>query len=302
MRFGKILGRLGVLSIGLAIAVFLTGCTSSQGSKKFVVAYLPNESTEQNADARNGMAKDLSEALGMEVEEFIASDYNAAIEGMRTGKVDMAYFGPLSFCLANERANAEPVVMKAKGGDKANATYKSVLIVKGDSPINSIKDIKGKTMAFVDPNSTSGNMIPSAEIMKAFPEDKLTMDSLHTNGEFFESVMFSGKHQAGLQAVIKGDVEVAPISDAILAAEIKNGNAKEGDVKIIYSSDPIPSEPMAVRGDISQDVKDKVKAFMTGYANEEYFEKVVGDATARWIPTTVEDYKSVMELNKELNK
>ena len=74
-------------------------------------------------------------------------------------------------------------------------------------------------MAFVDPNSTSGNLIPSAAIMKAFPGDKLSMDDLHTNGKFFQAVSFSGKHQAGLAAVVKGDVQVAPISDAILAAD-----------------------------------------------------------------------------------
>lgn len=284
-----------------AMALGVSGC-STKSAEKFTVAYLPNESTEQNADARNGMKEDLSKALGMEVIEYQASDYNAVIEAMRTGNVDMAYFGPLSFCLAYERANAEPVGMKAKDGDKANATYKSVLIAQADSDINSIKDIKGKSIAFVDPNSTSGNMIPAAEIMKAFPEDKLTMEALQTNGTFFESTMFSGKHQAGLQAVIKGDVDVAPISDAILASEIKNGNAQADDVKIIHSSSPIPSEPMAIRGDLSQDIKDKVKEFILNYDNADYFEQVIGDASARFIPCTIEDYQNIIELNKELNK
>lgn len=214
----------------------------------------------------------------------------------------MAYFGPLSFCLAYDRAKAEAVGMKAKGGDKANATYKSVLIVKASSAIQSIKDIKGKTMAFVDPNSTSGNMIPSAEIMKNFPNEKLDMDSLHTNGKFFSAVSFSGKHQAGLQAVIKGDVDIAPISNAILASEIKAGNAKESDVRVIYSSEPIPSEPMAIRSDLPNEVKEKVKNFILSYANENYFEKVIGDKTARFVPCTVDDYKNIIELNRQLNK
>ena len=61
---------------------------------------------------------------------------------------------------------------------------------------------------------------------------------LHTNGDFFEAVSFSGSHQAGLQAVVKGDVDVAPISDQILASEIANGAAAEGDVKIMWTRRP----------------------------------------------------------------
>ena len=63
---------------------------------------------------------------------------------------------------------------------------------------------------------------------------------LHTNGDFFEAVSYSGSHQAGLQAVAKGDVDVAPISDQILASEIANGNVEDGAVKIIHESDAIP--------------------------------------------------------------
>jgi len=289
---------------------FATGCDEKEkkvvemipAMKQFTIAYLPNESTEQNADARNGMAKDLSAALGIPVVEYQASDYNAVIEAMRTNKVDMTYFGPLSFCLAYERANAEPIGMKAKTGKKEDATYKSVLIARADGPIRSIRDLKGKTIAFVDPNSTSGNLIPSAEIMKAFPDERLDMDALHTNGVFFSSVIYSGKHQAGLQAVLKGDVDVAPISDEILKQEIKNGNAPDGAVKIIHSSSPIPAEPMAIRGNLPSEIKAKVKNFILNYKNEEYYEKVIGKSTARFVECTIDDYKDIIQLNKQLNK
>jgi phosphonate transport system substrate-binding protein len=298
-KFLKSIALLAMLSITVSS---IAACSSSE-KKQFKIAYLPNESTEQNADARKGMAADLGKALEMEVVEYQASDYNAVIEAMRTEKVDIAYFGPLSFALAFERAGVEPIGMKAKNKDKSKAVYKSVLITKSsNNDINSIQDIKGKTMAFVDPNSTSGNMIPSAEIMKAFPDLNLTMDDLHTNGKFFASVSFSGKHQAGLQAVIKGDIQIAPISDAILAAEIKNGNAKEDDIKVIHESSTIPSEPMAMRNGLTQEIKDKLKNFILSYENEEYFEKVIGDKTARFIPCTIDDYKEIIELNKKLNK
>lgn len=302
MRIKNLLKSALSLGVVCVLALSITACGGA-APKKFTVAYLPNESTEQNADARNGMAKDLSKVLGIEVVEIQSSDYNSVIEAMRTGKADMAYFGPLSFALAYERANVEPLGMKSKDGTKENATYKSVIITNAkNSDINSIADIKGKTMAFVDPNSTSGNLVPSAEIMKSFVSENLTMDDLHTNGKFFSAVSFSGTHQSGLQAVIKGDVDVAPISDQTLAAEIKNGNAKESDIKIIHSSSPIPAEPMAIRKDLPQDIKDKVKNFILTYQNKAYFENVIGAKGGKFIPCTIDDYKDIIELNKQLNK
>ena len=145
----------------------------------------------------------------------------------------MAYMGALAVAMGAERAGVTPIVMKAPNGDKAQAVYHSVFVTQKDnSEINSIKDFKGKTIAFVDPDSTSGNLVPTSEIMKAFPDLHLTNEKIHTNGEFFEAVSFSGKHQAGLQAVIKGDVDIVPISDQIMASEFKNGNADETLLKL----------------------------------------------------------------------
>lgn len=270
--------------------------------KTFTIAYAPNESTEQSSDARNGLASDLGNALGMDVEEIQASDYNAIIEALRTGKADMAYMGPLSVALAENRANATPIVMKAPEGDKSQAVYHSVLITRADNDeINSIEDIKGKTIAFVDPDSTSGNLVPTSEIIKAFPDDNLDSDKIHTNGEFFEAVSFSGKHQAGLQAVIKGDVDVVPISDQILASEIANGNAKEDDVKIIHTSPAIPAEAMVVDSTVDDDLKAKLVDFLTNYDNEAYFTEVIKKEGARFVACDASDYEPIVELNKVIN-
>lgn len=298
----------GVLSISL-----LTACGSGENGSgagggnsdektTFTIAYAPNESTEQSSDARNGLAADLGAALGMEVKEIQASDYNAIIEALRTGQADMAYMGPLSVALAEERADAEPIVMKAPGGDKSQAVYHSVLIARADNEeINSIEDIQGKTIAFVDPDSTSGNLVPTSEIIQAFPNESLDSDKLHTNGDFFEAVSFSGKHQAGLQAVIKGDVDVVPISDQILASEIANGNAGENDVKVIHTSPAIPAEAMVVSADMDDALKAKLAEFLSSYDNEAYFTDVIKVEGARFVACDASDYAPIVELNKVIN-
>lgn len=295
--------RLISLAMVLILAVSISGCGGSEAKQKtLTIAYAPNESTEQSSDARNGLAKDLGEKLGMQVKEIQASDYNAIVEALRTGKADLAYMGPLAVALASERAGAEPIVMKAVEGDKSQAIYHSLLVTNSENTaINSIQDIKGKTIAFVDPDSTSGNLIPTYEIIKAYPNDNLDSDMLHTNGKFFEAASYSGKHQAGLQAVIKGDVDVVPISDHILAAEIANGNAKKEDIKTIFESSPIPAEAMVVRKGIDPELKQTLLDFLTSYDNEDYFKLVIKEPTARFVESGIADYQTIIDLNKTLN-
>lgn len=294
-----------LLSAMVAFGSFAAGCggNSQQAEKKtFTIAYAPNESTTDSTDARSTLAKDLGKVINMEVKEIQASDYTAIIEALRTGKADMAYMGALAVAMGSERAGVTPIVMKAPNGDKAQAVYHSVFVTQKDnSEINSIKDFKGKTIAFVDPDSTSGNLVPTSEIMKAFPDLHLTNEKIHTNGEFFEAVSFSGKHQAGLQAVIKGDVDIVPISDQIMASEFKNGNADENAVKVVHSSAAIPAEAMVVSKTVNEDLKKTLTKFLVEYNNKDYFDKVIKKTDARFVECSMEDYQPIVELNKNIN-
>lgn len=294
-----------LLSAMVAFGSFAAGCggNSQEAEKKtFTIAYAPNESTTDSTDARSTLAKDLGKVINMEVKEIQASDYTAIIEALRTGKADMAYMGALAVAMGAERAGVTPIVMKAPNGDKAQAVYHSVFVTQKDnSEINSIKDFKGKTIAFVDPDSTSGNLVPTSEIMKAFPDLHLTNEKIHTNGEFFEAVSFSGKHQAGLQAVIKGDVDIVPISDQIMASEFKNGNADENAVKVVHSSAAIPAEAMVVSKTVNEDLKKTLTKFLVEYNNKDYFDKVIKKANARFVECSMEDYQPIVELNKNIN-
>lgn len=294
-----------LLSAMVAFGSFAAGCggNSQEAEKKtFTIAYAPNESTTDSTDARSTLAKDLGKVINMDVKEIQASDYTAIIEALRTGKADMAYMGALAVAMGAERAGVTPIVMKAPNGDKAQAVYHSVFVTQKDNnEINSIKDFKGQTIAFVDPDSTSGNLVPTSEIMKAFPDLHLTNEKIHTNGEFFEAVSFSGKHQAGLQAVIKGDVDIVPISDQIMASEFKNGNADENAVKVVHSSAAIPAEAMVVSKTVNEDLKKTLTKFLVEYNNKDYFDKVIKKADARFVECSMEDYQPIVELNKNIN-
>ena len=173
---------------------------------------------------------------------------------------------------------------------------------KNEVDINSIEDIKGHTMAFVDPESTSGNLVPTSEIIKAFPNDALDMDKLHTNDVFFTAVSYSGSHQAGIQAVARGDVEIVPVSNQILASEIASGNVNETDIKVIHESGTIPAEAMVVAEHVDDETRQVLVDFLVEYDNQAYFTEVIKKDNARFIKCSIDDYAAVIELNKILNE
>jgi phosphonate transport system substrate-binding protein len=241
--------------------------------KELVVCYLPGEGTEQHNESRNLLHDELSEFLGIKVTEINAADYNAVVEAMRTKKADVAGFGPVSYVQAVDRAGAEALVIACPEGDKTLAGYTSKIIVAKDSDIKSLDDLRGRTFAFVDPSSTSGNYVPTLELMNAYD---MSNEDFHTNGVFFSSVMFSGSHPNSILAVVNGDVDAAAVASNTLAIEIAQGRVSEDDFIVIHESPVIPGSPTAVRSDLPEDLKAKLKEFYLNYHNEEYFKNIAG--------------------------
>ena len=283
-------------SIGIANAAG-TRESGSAAPKGLVMCYLPNEASEELAEYRGLLQEAMSKAVGVKVTEINVADYNAVVEAMRTKHADIVYFGPVSYVQAAERSGAEAIVAPALFGDKSRSGYVSKIIVKAGSPVKTLADLRGRTFAFVDPASTSGNYVPTLELMKAFPG--MTNEDFHTNGKFFSSVSFSGKHQNGLQGVLAGDIDGAPIASDILAAEIAAGRAKESDFVVIHESPKIPSSPIAIRKDIPADIKAKVKQFLLSYKDEKYFHFMLGmtpDKKPAFVEASDKDYDYVRDL------
>ena len=168
--------KLGALLLGAVLTVAsLTGCSASgqttsdaeaqataengYGLEEFVMVMIPGEDTEKSVQLRDNMAQEMSEAIGVPVTTYRATDYSAAVEAMRTGNAQLAYLGPFSYVTARERAGAECLVVQGQVGTKGG--YKSYIVVQADSDIQSLEDLQGKTFAFVDPESASGNVIPT---------------------------------------------------------------------------------------------------------------------------------------------
>ena len=177
---------------------------------------------------------------------MVTTDYSSMIEAMRFGRIEVAYFGPLSYVLAKSKApNIEPF---AVGVTKGPPTYKGVIIAQADGPVKSIQDIKGKIVGFGDPASTSSHLIPRALLAK---------NELVGNTDY--KVVHLGTHDAVARAVPSGQVQAGALSEEIFNNLIAKKSVDATKLKVIALSDPIPNYPMVLQGKLDPKLKGAIR-------------------------------------------
>ena len=188
--------------------------------------------------------------MNKDIELVVTTDYSSMIEAMRFGRIEVAYFGPLSYVLAKSRApGIEPF---AVGVSKGSPTYRSVLIAQADGPVKSIADIRGKTVGFGDNASTSSHLIPRAILAR---------DGL-IGGRDYQFVHL-GTHDAVARAVQAGQVQAGGLSEEIFKRLVSKRTIDASKVEVITVSDPIPNYPMVLQGNLDPALKQAIrKAFL----------------------------------------
>ncbi len=211
------------------------------------VALLPDENASTIIQEAQPLKAYLEETLGKDVELVVTTDYSSMIEAMRFGRVEIAYFGPLSYVLAKSRApEIEPFAVGVANG---SPTYQSVVIATARGPVKAIEDIAGHTMGFGDNASTSSHLIPRAILAKA----GLIGDEDYTFAHL-------GTHDAVARAVEAGNVDAGGLSKAIYDRLVERGTIDVERIEILTLSDPIPNYPMVMQGDLSPELKADIRA------------------------------------------
>lgn len=165
----------------------------------------------------------IGEATGQEVKREMPADYLGVVEAVRQGHVDVAVMSPFSTALAIKNGSVDPLIVWTKDTEKPASFCYS----RPGSGIESIADVAGKTVAFVDPGSTTGYIMPKS----------LLVDNGLIDGKDYEST-FAGGHDSALLAMVNGSVDVA--CSSIADRVIKSGALKEGDLQLIGETEPIP--------------------------------------------------------------
>jgi len=228
--------------------IALGAVVPARAQQTLTIGLIPSEDPRMVVTEAQPLIDRLAQILRMDVKPFAATDYNGVIEAMRAKKLDVAFFGPFSYVLAVQVADAEAfaVIPIAKAG----GTYRSQIIARKDRGIASLADLKGRTFAFVDPASTSGFLFPKAALLKAGYDPDI----------FFSRTIFSGGHDASAMAVQNGKVDAAAVADGLLETAIARGTINKDELMVVWTSDPIPGLPFAMRRDLPPELKKRIVA------------------------------------------
>jgi phosphonate transport system substrate-binding protein len=238
MKVSKVL-----VAVSLAAAVGLVSATAhaagacpNDGVVRFGVE--PYESAQRMLPVYTDLAKMIGDKLGCTVQLYVATSYNAEIEAMRNNKLEFGQFGPLGYVLAHQVAHAQAVATFAGEQGKPATYYASI--------------VKGRSFAYADPASTSGHLFPAFGLSKNGIDPDKDVKGL-----------YAGSHTASFEALRNHKVDVGELnSEEIESAKLHNEYDPSAYVTL-WKSQPIPLDPLAVRGDLPADFKARLTSVLS---------------------------------------
>lgn len=252
---------------GLTLA--LSGCSGSESGgpnaqgfpQTLTLAAIPAENSTDLKASYGPVIALLEKQTGSKVDFVQASDYAGVVEGLIAGNVDIAFFGPFAYVVAGiAGADLSPLgaVIKEPGGKPG---YQSYGLTRADNAsINGLADFAGKKVCFVDPNSTSGFLYPSAGLI----ESGVIASGAEKDLSAGLTPIFAGGHDSSALAIAAGDCDAGFAFDTMVdRTMIDKGDLKPGELKTVWKSETIAGSVFAASNALGPDTVAKLRAIFT---------------------------------------
>ncbi len=275
------------------IAVVLLSFTFSISQAETInlkMVFVPASEKGDDKDYVN-LINIIGDLTGIEITPIRVTDYNAAVEAVRANRAQIAWYGGKTYIQAAKIADVEAFAAGVRKGD-TDASYFAYFVVPVDSKLQTLEEIKGKTLALNSIGSTSGDLIPQVELMKVGLSVK--------NKDDFENVYYAGSHDACLMAVLNKHADVCGMSSRNFDARILDGTFKLEQVRIIHRSNPVPPPPLAYSKKLPIEVRNKIKE-ATLEAHKYGTIGGYGGEMSHYIEVTDADYDLLREVDKLLS-
>ena len=248
-----------------------------------VFTYTPVEDPAVYKDAFADFQEYLSKATGKRVIYYTVQSNAAEVEAMRSGRLHIAGFstGPTGFAVNL----AGYVPMAVKGYAEGFQGYNLIVVVPQDSPIQSLADLKGKTVAHTSASSNSGNLAPRA----LFPKEGITPDKDYR-------VLYSGKHDQSILGVVHGDYDAAPVASDVYDRMVAAGRVKAGALRIVYRSPKFPTSSFGYSSQLCAPLAQKIVGAFSTYRFPKEMQKSFHGAD-RFYPIT---YKADWQVIRDI--
>jgi phosphonate transport system substrate-binding protein len=266
---------LGALAMVPSTRAALAAPTAQGRPTTFRVGLIPNIAPDRQRALYQPFGSYLGDTLGIGVELFVATDYAGVVEAMASDKIDLAYFGGLTYVQAEQRAQLQPIVTEI---DRETSTvkYYSALITRDDSDIQTAADIAGRKFAFGDIGSTSGSLYPRIMLDRAGIGD-------FTNPGLF---VYTGGHDATTLAVFNGTVDAGGVEKRVMQRLIDAGTVDGSQIRIIEQN-LVQGYPWCIRSAFSPEFVEEVTSAFEAITDAELLRLMRAESYAR---VTASDY------------
>jgi phosphonate transport system substrate-binding protein len=264
------------------LAGLIAACAPAAFAQQvFRITAIPDEAPTELARKAAPLAKYLERRLGVKVEFTPVNDYAAAVEALVNKQVDMAWFGGFTFVQAHHRSGGKIIPLVQRDED---ARFRSVFITT-DASIKSLADLKGQTVSFGSPSSTSGHLMPRSFLLAA---------GLDPDRDF-KRVAYSGAHDATVAAVASGKVSAGALNISVWEKLVSDKKVDPGKVRVFFTTPTYYDYNWSVHADMPAATRDKLaQAFLAlDPATPEGKEVLELQRATKFIPTRVENYKGI---------
>jgi phosphonate transport system substrate-binding protein len=247
-------------ALALAIAMPAAAADWKADYQTVNIGFLSGENEQDRLTRTAPLKAHLEATLGVNVEIFLAGSYDGVIQAMAADQIEFAFHGSSSYAAAYTATDGAVVPLLTSRNKDGSTGYYAIIVTRCDSGLASIDDLAGKTLAFADPDSTSGYAVPYYNLVQEGYDPT----------EFFGAVPFSGSHESGVQGVVNGTFDAAAtwqdtdLSGVFQRMELK-GMIEPGQVCTIWKSPEITSGPLTARKNLPADMIEEVAAAVEAF-------------------------------------
>lgn len=271
--------------------------------KELTVQFVPSQQAETLEAKAKPLEKLLGEKLGIPVKVSVSTNYNTVIEAMASKKVDIGFLPPSNYVMAHDDKKAADLLLQAQRfgvDDKTGQPtkdlvdfYKSMIVVKADSPIKDIKDLKGKKIAWQDVTSSAGYVYPAILMKKNGIDPEKDVTGITVKG-----------HDKGVLAVLNGEVDAAAVFQDARINVIKDFPDVFQKVRVLAFTDPIPNDTISVRPDMDPAWKDKIAQAFIDLGKNPESQKIIFDVYSHqgYVKSDDKKFDIVRQAAKEIGQ
>lgn len=260
--------------------------SSAALAEELTIGLIPEQNVFLQKRRYEPIAAYLRNRADLEVRFTILSNYGDIIQSFADQKMDGAFWGSFTAALAIQKIGIEPIARPL--WLDGSSSYHGHVFVRKDGGISSVAGMKGKTIAFVSKATLAGYVFPRAYLRENGVSD---IDS------YFKEYYFAGSHDGPIYSVLQKEADIGCAKDTIFDLVAARNPRVRSELRILAESPAVPSNALAVRGDLDPAVIEKLREALLTMEGDSTGKSVLAEFGARaFIPTTKQDYAVVTEI------